>query len=178
MLTTKSILCGYEQLTEQGLNAEGSETAFTIAGPNGAAIYIEPLTDIPNLSPLFTRIRLENYLSVAFGSITVQPSGELLSLKIVQQLLTEYEPYADDPSASLAKLRQFYVVSKVERHWHDGTVKVTNHELKRHFERLGRETKNGYQVTSYASEFEKIFADRVTATKTRTALSLSWTRDV
>ena len=83
-------------------------------------------------------------------------------------------PSSDDRSASLAKLRQYYVISKVAQHWQEGSVKITNNELKRFFEGLDRDAKNGYQVTSFASEFEKILTDRVTATKTRNALSLSW----
>jgi hypothetical protein len=165
---------GYELLAQNELSAERSKHGFTVAGPNGAEIYIEPITDIPHINSEFTRIRLENYLNEVFGSIATVSNGEALSLKDVQQLLAEYQPYSDDRSASLAKLRQFYVIAQVERHWHDGAVKVTNNELKRFLESLGRDAKNGYQVTSFASEFEKIFTDRVTATKTRNALSLSW----
>ena len=165
---------GYETLTQAEISADRSKYAFSVAGPNGAEIYIEPITDIPHINSEFTRIRLENYLNEVFGSIATVSNGEMLSLKDVQRLLGEYEPYSDDRAASLAKLRQFYVIDKVEQHWREGSVKVTNNELKRFFEGLGREAKNGYQVTSFASEFEKIFTDRVTATKTRNALTLSW----
>lgn len=168
---------GYESLAQSELNAERSKHGFAVGGPNGAEIYIEPITDIPHINSEFTRIRLENYLHQVFGSIAATSNGEILSLKDVQQLLSEYQPYAGDKSASLAKLRQFYVVSKVEEHWQAGSVKVTNNELKRFFEGLGREAKNGYQVTSFASEFERIFEDRVMATKTRNALSLSWNKE-
>ena len=167
---------GYESLSKDELNADRSKGGFSVAGPNGAEIYIEPLTDIPHINPEFTRIRLENYLNQVFGSITTVSNGEPLSRKDVQQLLAEYKPYSEDKSASLAKLRQCYVISKVEQHWQDGGVKVTNNELKRFFESLGRDAKNGYQVTSFASEFEKIFAEKVVATKTRNALSLSWSK--
>ena len=165
---------GYESLAQSELGAERSKHGFAVAGPNGAEIYIEPITDIPHINSEFTRIRLENYLHQVFGSIATTSNGDALSLKDVQLLLAGYKPYADDRSASLAKLRQFFVISKVEQHWHDGGVKVTNNELKRFFESIGRDAKNGYQVTSFASEFEKIFTDRVMATKTRNALSLSW----
>jgi hypothetical protein len=68
-------------------------------------------------------------------------------------------------------------MQKIEKHWHSATVKITNSELKSFLEKqLGRGIKNGYQVTSFASEFEKIFAGKVTATKTRSALSLSWSK--
>jgi hypothetical protein len=167
---------GYEPLAQAELNAERSKHGFSVMSPSGAEIYIEPITDIPHINSEFTRIRLENYLSQVFGSIATSSNDDVLSLKDVQRRLGEYKAYADDRSASLAKLRQFYVISKVEQHWHDGGVKVTNNELKRFFENLGREAKNGYQVTSFAAEFEKIFEDRVTATKTRNALSLTWTK--
>ena len=167
---------GYELLAQNELGAERSKHGFSVAGPNGAEIYIEPITDIPHINSEFTRIRLENYLNQMFGSIGATSSGEALSLKDAQQLLAQYEPYSEDKSASLAKLRQYYVISKVEQHWQDGGVKVTNNELKRFFESLGRDAKNGYQVTSFASEFEKIFAEKVVATKTRNALSLSWSK--
>ena len=165
---------GYEALLQNEIDAERSKQGFSVAGPNGAEIYIELITDIPHINSEFTRIRLENYLNQVFGSIATTPHGEALSFKDAQRLLAEYQPYSDDRSASLAKLRQYYVVSKVEQHWQEGSVKITNNELKRFFEGLGRDAKNGYQVTSFASEFEKIFTDRVTATKTRNALSLSW----
>jgi len=167
-------MAGYEPLTIAELNANRSSYGFSIAGPNGTEIYIEPITDIPHINPRFTRIRLENYLSLVFGSTSPDSSGEPLSNKRVQQLLGEYEPYSKDAAASIAKLRQYYVILKVAQHWADGSVKVTNNELKRYFEQQGREPKNGYQVTSFASEFEKIFEEKVTATKTRNALSLSW----
>jgi hypothetical protein len=65
------------------------------------------------------------------------------------------------------------------QNWQDGGVKITNNELKRFLEdKLGQEIRNGYQVTSFANDFEKIFAERVTATKTRNALSLSWSKGV
>jgi hypothetical protein len=167
---------GYETLAQNELGAERSRHGFCVAGPNGAEIYIEPITDISHINSEFTRIRLENCLSHVFGSIATMPDGDVLSLKEVQQLLAAYQPNAGDPLSSLAKLRQFYVISKVEQYWQDGSVKVTNNELKRFFEGRSRDAKNGYQVTSFASEFEKIFEDRVTATKTRNALSLSWTK--
>lgn len=169
---------GYEPLSKVELGAERSKYGFSIAGPEGAEIYIEPLSDILYINPGFTRLRIENYLNKAFGSAATVANGEALPLREVRQLLAEFSAYSKEPSASLAKLRQYYVISKVEQHWQDGSVKITNNELRRYFETLGRDAKNGYQVTSFAYEFEKIFADRVIATKTRNALSLSWNRGV
>jgi hypothetical protein len=103
-------------------------------------------------------------------------SGPTLSFAEIRQLRQDFEAYAEDGSASLAKLRQYYVVQKIEKYWHSGTVKITNSEMKSYLEGRGRDAKNGYQVTSFASDFEKIFTGRVTATKTRNALSLVWSK--
>ncbi len=168
---------GYEPLSKAELG-ERSDVGFSVAGPDGAEIYIEPLTDVPHINPAFTRIRIESYLNQVFGSITASSTGEELPLQDVRELLAEYTVYSKEASASLAKLRQYYVISKVEQHWQDGAVKITNNELKRFLEGQGRDAKNGYQVTSFASEFEKIFQDRITATKTRNAVSLSWNTGV
>ncbi len=113
-----------------------------------------------------------------FGSIAATSNGETLPLRDVRDLLAEFTIYSQDPAASLAKLRQFYVIAKIEQHWQDGAVKITNNELKRFLESQGRDAKNGYQVTSFAADFEKIFEDRITATKTRNALSLAWNKGV
>jgi hypothetical protein len=170
---------GYERLSKDELNQLPSKAALFISAPNGAQICIDPLTDIPQINPDFTWIRIENYLTQVFGAIDTTSNEEALPLRDVQGLLAEYEPYASDSSASMAKLRQYYVVSKVMQHWQDGGVKITNNELKRFLEdKLGQEIRNGYQVTSFANDFEKIFAGRVTATKTRNALSLSWSKGV
>lgn len=172
-------LTGYRPLKLAEFNADRIKQGFTVAAPNGAEIYIEPLTDSPHINAEFTKIRLKNYLNQAFGLISSASNGEVLPMSEAQRLLFEYSVYNDDKSASMAKLRQYYVVSKVMQHWQDGGVKITNNELKRFLEdKLGQEIRNGYQVTSFANDFEKIFAGRVTATKTRNALSLSWSKGV
>jgi hypothetical protein len=167
---------GYEPLTPEELNAARSEDGFSVAGPNGAEIYIEPLTDVPNLNAEFTRVRLETYLNRTLSSISTVQDSNRLSFAEIRQLRKDFEAYAEDGNASLAKLRQYYVVQKIEKYWHSGTVKITNSEMKSYLEGRGRDAKNGYQVTSFASDFEKIFAGRVTATKTRNALSLVWSK--
>jgi hypothetical protein len=48
--------------------------------------------------------------------------------------------------------------------------------MKSYLEGRGRDAKNGYQVTSFVAEFEKIFTDKVTIAKTRNALSLVWSK--
>lgn len=168
--------CGFEPLTNAEIAGPRSPRGFSVIGPGGSDIYIEPLADTPHIHPHFTKVRLENYLNQVFGAIAVAPDGEALSLKEIQQLFAEYAAYAADQAASLAKLRQYYVISKVEKNWANGEVKVTNSELKRFFEERGRDAKTGYQVTSFAAEVEKIFAGKIAAAKTRNALSLSWRR--
>jgi hypothetical protein len=167
---------GYEPLTPEELNAAKSEDGFSVAGPNGAEIYIEPLTDVPNLNAEFTRVRLETYLNRTLSSVSTVQGSNRLSFAEIRQLRTDFEAYAEDGKASLAKLRQFYVVQKIEKYWHSGAIKVTNSEMKSYLEERGRDAKTGYQVTSFASDFEKIFAGKVTATKTRNALSLVWSK--
>jgi hypothetical protein len=169
---------GYEPIPSQQLDQKRSDNGFSVAGPDGAEIYIETLTNVSHLHPEFTRIRLENSLRKTFGSITTTTtvSGPTLSFAEIRQLRKDFEAYADDGKASLAKLRQYYVVKKIEKYWHSGTVKITNSEMKSYLEGRGRDAKNGYQVTSFASDFEKIFAGKVTATKTRNALSLVWSK--
>jgi hypothetical protein len=166
--------CGYEGLGAAEMSALLSTNSFSVSSPNGAEIYVEPLTDVPHINPYFMRVRLENYLNIAFSTAAVTPAGEPLSRKDVQQLLAEYVSYTDGPAASLAKLRESYVVTKVAKHWDTGQVRITNHEVRRFFEERGRDAKNGYQVTSFAPDLEKIFAGKVTVTKTRDALSLTW----
>ena len=140
---------GYHALAPDEMDEPASPAGSAVAGPNGASIVIEPLTNTVNLNADFTRMRIENFLNQAFGSILPERIGAPLSLRDVKQLRANFEAYADGDNASLAKLRQFYVVSKVETHWENGTVKVTNSELKRFLEGApGREVKNGYQVTA------------------------------
>ena len=163
---------GYRILSDEEISDGILSVRFCFRTQNGARIFVEPLHGLADVDEEFAEMRLESLLNLFFKSSTANEHG--LSLEWVRELRSEYQPYSDDRSASLAKLRQYYVVSKVEQHWQEGSVKITNNELKRFFEGLGRDAKNGYQVTSFASEFEKIFTDRVTATKTRNALSLSW----
>ena len=167
-------LSGYRALKPEEFEPEPTEDSFLVTGPNGAEIYVEPLANVPNLNPHFTRVRLQNFLEQTFGSISTAQNGEALSKKDVRELRAEYEGHVQAKDAPLAKWRQYYVITKVHDHWEDGTVKISNNELKRFLEKMGRELKTGYQVTSYGAEFEKIFADKVRAEKTRTALSLSW----
>jgi hypothetical protein len=168
---------GYQPLSKKELLSVDYQNGFTIVGPDQAEIYIEPITNIPNLNPEFTRVRLENHLNQALASILAPPDGLALAFADVRELREDFEAYTKEDNASLAKLRQFYVVQKIEKYWHRSIVRVTNSELKGFLEeQLGREVKNGYQVTSFAGDFEKIFSGKITATKTRSALSLSWNK--
>jgi len=172
----KNYFSGYRSLSKDELAITESKSSFTINGPQGATVYIEPLADILHINPEFTRLRLENYLNQTFITISASHDVEKLPLKQVKDLRSEHEKYMQEQDVSLAKLRQYYVISQVEKHWNEGSVKITNSELKRFLEDMGRELKTGYQVTSYAADFEKIFDHKVAATKTRNALSLSWNK--
>jgi hypothetical protein len=174
---TESIYwAGYERMSPQQLNEKRSGHGFSVVGPHNAEIYIETLTDIPHLNPEFTRIRLENSLTKIFGSISIVTDGPVLPFAEIRQLREELEANAAEDNVSLAKLRQYFVVQKIEKHWHRGAVRVTNSEMKSYLEGRGRDAKNGYQVTSFVAEFEKIFTDKVIIAKTRNALSLSWSK--
>ncbi len=174
---TESIyLAGYEQMSPEQLDEKRSCYGFSVVGSNSAEIYIETLTDIPHLNPEFTRIRLENSLTNIFSSISIVADGPVLLFAEIRRLREELEANVEEDNVSLAKLRQYYVVQKIEKHWHRGAVRVTNSEMKSYLEGRGRDAKNGYQVTSFVSEFEKIFTDKVTIAKTRNALSLSWSK--
>jgi hypothetical protein len=167
-------LAGYRPLTSEEYEAPPAPQSFVISGPYRSEIYVEPICDLPSLNPEFARMRLESYLNHTLGSVVTRDDVVTLPYADVQQLRVQLEAYTDNRAASVAKLRQFYVVKQVEANWAAGAVKVTNHELRRFLEHQGRATKNGYQVTSYKAEFEKIFLGKVSASSTRNALSLSW----
>lgn len=167
-------LAGYRALAPAEFDAPAAPQSFVISGPYRSEIYVEPICDLPSLNPEFARMRLESHLSHTLGSVVTRDDVVTLPYADVQQLRTQLEAYTDNRTASVAKLRQLYVVKQVEENWAAGAVKVTNHELRRFLEHLGRATKNGYQVTSYKAEFEKIFLGKVSASSTRNALSLSW----
>lgn len=167
-------LAGYRPLTAAECDAPPAPQSFVISGPYRSEIYVEPICDLPSLNPEFARMRLESYLNHTLGSVVTRDDVVTLPYADVQQLRVQLEAYTDNRAASVAKLRQFYVVKQVEANWAAGAVKVTNHELRRFLEHQGRATKNGYQVTSYKAEFEKIFLGKVSASSTRNALSLSW----
>ncbi|MBX2805744.1 MAG: hypothetical protein KTR19_07220 [Hyphomicrobiales bacterium] len=140
-------------------------------------IFIEPIPDLPNLNPEFTRTQLENLLHYTLGSVaSTSNNGALLANSDIQALLAEYEVVIQSGS-SVAKHRQHYAVLKVHRSWNKEQVNLSNSELKSYLEdKLGREVSSGYQATSYVGEFEKIFDGKVAVTKTRNAISMSWNK--
>lgn len=169
---------GYARLASRELVAPRSEHGFVVAGPNGAEIYIEPLTDVPNLNPEFMRIRIENFLNQTLGSVPAAQTANPLAFAEIRRLRLEFEDYAQDERVSIAKLRQLYVIQKIEKFWHKASVKISNSEMKGFLESRGRDAKNGYQVTSFTAELERIFAGKVVAAKTRNSLSLTWKKGV
>jgi hypothetical protein len=167
---------GYSALTSAEVEQVFSDHSFTVDGPFGIRIHVEPLTDIPNFNPDFAKMRLESCLKHTLGSIDVSTNGPSLPFSEVRQLRLEFELHLADSKASLAKLRQYYVIQKIEKFWHKSSVTITNVELKNFLEEQGRTVKTGYQVTSFAAEFEKIFSEKVAATKNRNALSFAWNK--
>jgi hypothetical protein len=166
---------GYRRLAAaRDFERDISAMGFTIDGPHGAAIYIEPLTDVPNFHHQFTHIRLEMCLRRCFVGAPGSKRVEALSNGHLNELHSALSEIVGE-GASIAKLRQFYIISRVQAQWGAGRVLVTNYEMKQFLEReLGKEVKNGYQVTSFAAEVEKIFDGKVEIKKTRNSLSLSW----
>lgn len=168
---------GYQPLKPDELAASVSPSGFTVTGPNDALITIEPLTDIPHFPADFMRMRLESCLSAVLGTSVTTKAGRTLPLSEVRECLAELGSYAKDEGISQAKLRQLYVAGKIEDHWSRSKVTVTNSEMKRFLEdELKREVKNGYQVTSFSLEIEKLFDNKVLVTKNRNAVSLSWNK--
>lgn len=168
---------GYQPLAPDEMNGELSSSGFTVTGPEDALIAIEPLTDIPNFPADFMRMRLESCLSAVLGTSVTTKTGRTLPLSEVQNLRTELSSYTKDEGSSQAKLRQLYVATKIEDYWSRSKVTVTNSEMKRFLEdELKREVKNGYQVTSFSLEIEKLFDNKVLVTKNRNAVSLSWNK--
>ena len=124
----------------------------------------------------FTRTQLESLLNYTIGVVTSSFNEAHLSFADTQVLLAEYEVVSQS-GASVAKHRQHFAVIKVHKSWEKGQVNLSNAELKGYLEdKLGREVSSGYQATSYVSEFEKIFDGKVSVTKTRNAISMSWSK--
>ena len=166
---------GYRRLANSAdFERDPTSMGFTIDGPRGIAIYIEPLTDVPNFHHQFTHIRIEMCLQRCFTHM-VEASATALSNGHLSDLHSELSAVVEEDGVSIAKLRQYYIISRVQAHWEAGRVSVTNLEMKRFLERqLGKEVRNGYQVTSYVTEVDKIFEGKVAIHKTRNSLSLSW----
>ena len=166
---------GYHRLERRELKGRDAAMGFTVEGPDGVVIYIEPLTDVPNFHHQFTHIRVEACLRQCFGVSTAPQVSSALGYGRVQQHYVERSTLVQEKGASMAKLRQFYIVSKMQMNWKSGRLRITNMELKRYLEgELGKEIKNGYQITSYAPEIERMFEHKVAVEKTRNALTLSW----
>jgi hypothetical protein len=172
--TEHNYWAGYRRLTAAP-DFERDTIGFSIDSPNGVAIYIEPLTDVPNFHHQFTHIRVEMCLRQCFGAGMESHRVNALSNGHLSDLHSVLSAVVEEQSVSLAKLRQFYIISRIQAQWESGRVNVTNFEMKQFLEReLGKEVKTGYQVTSYVSEIEKMFDNRVEIRKTRNSLSISW----
>jgi hypothetical protein len=166
---------GYRTLVAAGdFERDPYSVGFTVDGPHGVVIYIEPLMDAPNFHHQFTHIRIEMCLRQCFSGVAGR-HADALSNEHLSELQSELSAVMGEQTVSLAKLRQFYVISRVRSHWEMGRVNITNFEMKQFLEgKLGKEVRNGYQVTSYVSEVERMFDGRVDIRKTRNSLSIAW----
>lgn len=166
---------GYDPIPAHELEASVSTCGFTLDLPNGASVYIEPLTDIANFDAEFAKMRLESCLRNALASRVQLQIHSTLTLNDVKKLKNELLSYADDGAASVRKLRQYYIVCRVEEHWQNGGTKIFNIHLKAFLEdKKGRKLRSGYQASSFLDEVERLFANKIGVTKTRKGLSLSW----
>ena len=168
---------GYRRLTAaHDFERDPLSLGFTVDGPHGIAIYIEPLADVPNFHHQFTHIRLDMCLRRCFDNAAAgvkRPAA--LSNGYLNDLHSELSAMVGEQGVSMSKLRLFYIISRVQAQWEVGRVNVTNLEMKKFLERqLRKEVKNGYQVTSYAGEVEKMLDGKAEITKTRNSLSVSW----
>jgi hypothetical protein len=166
---------GYGEADIDRLDRRDPELGVTNECPENISIYIETLKDVTNFHHELTQLRIETCLQQCFGGHVTLRTGTALERQFIDQLYDDFSGQTEGVGASLAKRRQYYIVSRVRELWDVGRARITNVELKRILEEAtGKELKTGYQVTSYAGEVTKIFEDRVAVTKTRNALTLSW----
>jgi hypothetical protein len=166
---------GYKQLARQELQDRASSYWFTLKCSPGIAIHIEPLCDVPNFDPDFFRIRLESGFRRFISPVDGGAAGDGLSIHEVQRRVRELEAYVDDGRPSYAKMRQYYVALQVERDLQLGETRVTNMKLKSFLEeRTGKQARNGYQISSYIGDVERVFPNKLKAEKTRYGVSISW----
>jgi hypothetical protein len=68
------------------------------------------------------------------------------------------------------------VAQQIERDLQLGETRVTNMKLKNFLEeRTGKQARNGYQISSYIGDVERVFPNKLKAEKTRYGVSISWT---
>jgi hypothetical protein len=167
---------GYRRLSEAAdFERDPSTLGFTVDGPHGVAIYVEPLTDVPNFHHQFTHIRIEMCLRQCLLGVPGQKRADILSNGQIDTLHTALKEAMGEQTVSVAKLRQLYILSRVRQSWEVGRVVITNFEMKQFLEgELGKEVKAGYQVSSYAGEAEKILGGKAEVAKTRNSLTITW----
>jgi hypothetical protein len=166
---------GYKQLTREEVESNSSLHRFTIKCAHGIAIHIEPITDVRSFDPDLFRIRLESGFRRILGPTDSFIRKEGLSIHEVQQRVRELETYMGDDKPSYAKMRQYYVAQQIERDLPLGETRVTNMKLKSFLqERTGAAVRNGYQISSYIGDVERVFPGKLKAEKTRYGVSISW----
>jgi hypothetical protein len=166
---------GYQQLSRDEVLDRSSPHWFTLKLPQGLAIHIEPLADVPHFDPDFFRLRLESGFRRVFGPLDGIATADSLSIHEVQRRLRELSAYMDDGKPSFAKMRQYFVAQQVERDLALCGTRITNMRLKGFLEeRTGATVRTGYQISSYQGEVERVFPGKLKVEKTRYGVSLSW----
>jgi hypothetical protein len=167
---------GYQQLNREETQDRSASNWFTLRFSPGIAVHIAPLTDVPNLDSDFFRSRLESAFRRFSEQFNGAVAGDDLSLHEVQRRVRELEVYMDDGNPSYAKMRQYYVAQQIERDLQLGETRITNMRLKGFLEeRTGKKARSGYQISSYISDVERVFPNKLKAEKTRNGVSISWT---
>ena len=166
---------GYLPLSREEAQDRSAAAWFTIKASSAVDIHIEPLIDIPYLDPDFFQLRLESGFRRIFAPRDGIAVADSLSLHEVQQRLRELATYIDDGKPSFAKMRQYFVAQQVERDLQLCGTRITNVRLKGFLEeKTGARVKNGYQISSYQGEVERVFPNKLKVEKTRYGVSLSW----
>ena len=167
-------LAGYHTLLQNDLAADAAPRMIRLAGRDGLNIYVEPLAGVPGLEASFYASRIESFLTPLFNATTVT-SETSLQVSEIDRLFAEFKSYAESAEAPTAKLRQWYVIDQVKRNWEKGKIDIANEAVRAFFKnKHNRELKTGYQLTSFATEIERLFDNKVTVTKSRNNVVLSW----
>jgi hypothetical protein len=171
----KAYWAGYENINDRMFSEIIANSDLRVELQNGVRLYISPIEGINGLNPSLMRVRLQGCFDTTLVNVSTSQPKQTITKPEIQEILSNLSAAIESNPQSIAKLRQYFVAERVERNWSRGFASVTNAELKNFLEdELGRPVPNGYQVTSFQTEIEKLFKGCVTTEKTRMALSLTW----